>query len=82
MRQYLCQELEKMGILCVPSHTNFVLFKIDQDAREMVKVLERQKILVRPFGFHDSQWIRVSCGTKKELQAFLSSFAELIKVRN
>lgn len=82
MRQYLCQELEKMGILCVPSHTNFVLFKIDQDAREMVKVLERQKILVRPFGFHDSQWIRVSCGTKEELQDFLSSFAELIKVRN
>jgi histidinol-phosphate aminotransferase len=82
VRQYLCQELEKMGILCVPSHTNFVLFKIDQDAREMVKVLERQKILVRPFGFHDSQWIRVSCGTKEELQAFLSSLAELIKVRN
>ena len=48
----------------------------------MAKVLERQKILVRPFGFHDSQWIRVSCGTKKELQAFLSSFAELIKVKN
>jgi histidinol-phosphate aminotransferase len=78
MRQYLCQELEKMGILCVPSHTNFVLFKIDQDAREMVKVLERQKIFVRPFAFHDSQWIRVSCGTKQELQTFILSLTQLI----
>jgi histidinol-phosphate aminotransferase len=71
-----------MGILSVPSHTNFVLFKIERDARELAEILERQKILIRPFGFQDSQWIRVSCGTKEELQAFLSSLAKLIKVRN
>jgi histidinol-phosphate aminotransferase len=78
VKRYLCQELEKMGILCVPSHTNFVLFKIDQDARELAKKLEELKILVRPFEFHDCQWIRVSCGTKEELQAFLSSLASFL----
>lgn len=75
MRQHLCQELEKLGLLCIPSHTNFVLFQIDQDARELAKKLEESKILVRPFGFHGKQWIRVSCGTKEELQIFISSLS-------
>jgi histidinol-phosphate aminotransferase len=78
VRNYLCQELENLGLSCIPSHTNFVLFKTGQNARELAKKLEGRKILVRPFGFHDRQWLRVSCGTKEELQAFVSSLAELI----
>jgi len=79
VKGYLCQELEKMGILCIPSHANFVLFEIDQNARELAKDLERQKILVRPFEFFDRQWIRVSCGAKDELQAFISALAPLLE---
>ena len=78
MRQFLCRELEKLGLACIPSHTNFVLFRVDQDARELAKKLEESKILVRSFGFHDKQWIRVSCGTKQELQAFVSTLAVLL----
>lgn len=78
MRQYLSQELEKLGLECIPSHTNFVLFKVDQDARALAKKLEESKILVRPFGFHGSQWIRVSCGTKEELKTFVSALAAFL----
>lgn len=78
MRQYLSQELEKSGLACIPSHTNFVLFEIDRDARVLAKKLEELKILVRPFGFHGSQWIRVSCGTKEELKTFVSTIATLL----
>jgi histidinol-phosphate aminotransferase len=80
MRQYLCQELKKMGFMHIPSQTNFVLFQIDQDSRQLAKKLEESKILVRPFGFHNKQWIRVSCGTKKEIQVFLASLAKLVGV--
>jgi histidinol-phosphate aminotransferase len=75
---FLYGELEKLGLFCIPTQTNFVLFKVDQDARELTKKLEEKKILVRPFGMHDSQWIRVSCGTKEELQAFISSLTALV----
>lgn len=78
MRQYLSRELEKSGLACIPSHTNFVLFEIDRDARALAKKLEEMKILVRPFGFHGSQWIRVSCGTKEELKTFVSALATLL----
>jgi histidinol-phosphate aminotransferase len=78
MRRYLYQELEGMGFTCVPSHTNFVLFQIGQDARDLADKLEKRKILVRPFVFHGRQWIRVSCGTKDELQAFLSALKTIM----
>lgn len=78
VKSYLYGELEKLDLYYIPSHTNFVLFKVGQDAVELTKKLELQKILVRPFEMHDKQWIRVSCGTKEELQAFIFSLAESI----
>ena len=75
---FLYGELEKLGLFYIPSQTNFVLFRIDQDARELTKKMEENKILVRPFAMHGSQWVRVSCGTKEELQAFISALVELI----
>jgi histidinol-phosphate aminotransferase len=78
VREYLIRELEDLGLACIPSHTNFILFQVDQNARELSKTLEGMNILVRPFGFHDRQWIRVSCGTREELRSFAVFFAELI----
>lgn len=78
VRKYLYQELEKLGLACIPSHTNFILFQVDRNAQELAKKLEGMKILVRPFGFHNRQWIRVSCGNREELRSFAVSLAELI----
>ena len=74
-KTYLCGELKNLGLSYVPSHTNFVFFNVDQDAAELVAKLEAQNILVRSFLMHDKQWIRVSLGTKDELQTFISSLA-------
>lgn len=77
VKSYLYGELEKLDLYYIPSHTNFVLFKVDQTASELTQKLELQKILVRPFEMHDKQWIRVSCGTKEELRAFIFGTASL-----
>lgn len=74
----LYEELEKLGLFYIPSHTNFVLFNTDRNASELTKKMEQQKILVRPFGIHDKQWIRVSCGTQKEIQTFVSTLATFL----
>jgi histidinol-phosphate aminotransferase len=78
VKRYLVGELEKLGLSCIASHTNFVLFEVNQDSADLAKKLELQKILVRPFGFHDKQWIRVSCGTKEESRAFISSLTAFL----
>jgi histidinol-phosphate aminotransferase len=78
VKSYLYGELEKRGLFYIPSHTNFVLFRVDRSARELTEKLAKQNIFVRPFGLHDRQWVRVSLGTKEELRVLVNSLAESV----
>jgi histidinol-phosphate aminotransferase len=77
-KTFLYEELDKRGLFTVPSQTNFVLFRVDQEAKTLAGRLEEEKIFVRSFRFDDKQWLRVSCGTRDELQAFLHSLDKTI----
>ncbi|KPK91319.1 hypothetical protein AMJ80_07465 [bacterium SM23_31] len=68
-RAYFCEVLDKLGYFYIPSHTNFVIFKINRSAREFVGEVLKNKIRIRSFEFHDEQWIRVSIGTMNEMRA-------------
>jgi len=74
---YLSTQLENMGYNYIPSHTNFVLFEIKRPAEDMAQEFKRNNILVRPLQFGESQWIRVSLGTLKDMQTFVSTLANL-----
>ncbi|MGD8534563.1 MAG: histidinol-phosphate transaminase [Candidatus Aminicenantes bacterium] len=75
VKSYLYKELERLGLFYVPSHTNFVLIKVNQDSREMSKKFEDRNILILPFQFNDENWIRVSLGTMEEIQTFASALS-------
>ncbi|MCH8287285.1 histidinol-phosphate transaminase [candidate division KSB1 bacterium] len=77
-RAYLTGELEKMGYFYVPSHTNFVLFRIDRKARDFADELKEKNILVRTVSFNKSEWIRVSIGTPDEIQKFVEVLIETV----
>jgi histidinol-phosphate aminotransferase len=77
MKLYLYEELERLGYFYVPSHTNFVLFKVRQDALRMVKKFKERNILVRAFVFNRDHWIRVSLGNFAEMQKFVSALEEI-----
>ncbi len=76
-KAYLCTQLENMGYNYIPSHTNFVLFEVKRPAADMAQEFQRKGVLVRPFQFMDSQWIRVSLGTLKDMQVFVSALAAI-----
>ncbi len=76
-KAYLCTQLENMGYDYIPSHTNFVLFKVKRPAKEVAEDFERNNILVRSFQDKDNQWIRVSLGTLKEMQTFVSALIDI-----
>jgi histidinol-phosphate aminotransferase len=78
MRRYLGAELDRLGLSYAPSQTNFLLFQVGQDAEEMAEEFEQRRILVRPFNFYGRNWIRVSIGTQKDIQAFLSALADFV----
>jgi histidinol-phosphate aminotransferase len=75
-RNYLTGELDKLGYMYVPSHTNFVLFKIDRKAREFADELSKRNIFVRTLSTKDQEWIRVSIGTPEEIQKFVEVLSE------
>jgi histidinol-phosphate aminotransferase len=74
---YLYEELKRLDYFSVPSHTNFVLFKVRQDALRMVRELKKRNILVRAFEINRDHWIRVSLGTYEEMETFVSALEEI-----
>ena len=77
VKAYLCTQLENMGYNYIPSHTNFVLFKVKRPAQDVAEDFKGNNILVRPFQFRDSQWIRVSLGILKDMQTFISALSNI-----
>jgi len=77
-KRYLYQELERRGLFYIPSQTNFVLFQIEQDARDTVKAFEAQGVLLRGFPIRDKNWIRVSIGTQAEMERFVAVLDRIV----
>jgi histidinol-phosphate aminotransferase len=71
-RAFVMSELERMGLYCIPSHTNFVLFAIPGDAEETRLALAQRGVQVRAFSFRDRSWIRVSLGSRDQMQSFMT----------
>ncbi len=77
VKSHLYQELERIGLTSIPSHTNFVLFRVNRDSQEMLKEFEGRNVLIRAFNFNDDNWVRVSLGTMEETQAFVNVLADI-----
>jgi histidinol-phosphate aminotransferase len=77
VKSFLFKELKKMGFETIGSETNFVLFRVGRDSQELAEELEKRSILVRPFHFQGSYWIRVSLGTFREINTFLARIKEI-----
>jgi histidinol-phosphate aminotransferase len=65
-------ELRRLGFAFIPSHTNFILFRVQPDSQELAQELEERSFLVRPFKFAGADWIRVSLGTREEMKALVA----------
>ncbi len=76
-RSYMCQELRRLGYIFIPSYTNFIIFKVQQDSQELAKKLEDRSFLVRAFSFGGADWLRVSLGTPGEMRAFIANLEDL-----
>jgi len=76
VKSFLHDQLVKRGYFCIPSQANFVLFRVQGNAKEKAQELGDQNIRVRPFEFKGKSWIRVSLGTLDEMKTFISFIRE------
>ncbi|MER9707552.1 histidinol-phosphate transaminase [Mesorhizobium sp. M0204] len=80
-RQRVTAALSQLGFSVTPSHANFLLARVPagQDGSWWQAALERQKILVAYFPDNGLEHcIRVSIGTKEQLDAFLAAARDIV----
>ena len=76
---FLYSEFKKLGLRYVPSVTNFILFEVGQNARQICDKLLRKGIIVRNMqGWGMDTFIRVTVGRDKENKRFIRELKKII----
>ncbi len=77
-REWLSCELKKMGCAVLPSQANFIFVKPKRKASEIFEELRRTGIIVRYFNLpRISDYIRVTIGTRENMELFLAEMRNL-----
>ncbi len=79
-RTWLCAELEKDGRRHIPSQTNFVMIDVGADVAPVVAAFRERSILVGRRFPSLPTWLRVSMGTRREMELFLAALRDIVKV--
>ena len=78
-RRYLAEHLEKLGFDVLPSQANFVFARPPMPAGALFEKLKERKILVRYWDLPRlSDGIRISIGTRHELEALIAATEEIL----
>ena len=82
-REWLNEELTKLGCKCYPSYANFVFFETPYSASEIGEKLLQKGIIVRPCGgWGYEKHLRVSIGTTEQNKEFLQGIKEVLQTMN
>ncbi|MCL6481621.1 MAG: histidinol-phosphate transaminase [Firmicutes bacterium] len=80
-RRWVCAELERDGRRYIPSETNFVMVHVGQDVTPVIEAFRKRHILVGRKFPSLPDWLRVSIGTRKEMEVFLAALREIVPSR-
>ncbi len=79
-KYYLYAALNKIGLFFVPSVTNFILVDVKRDCLGVFKELLKYGVIVRDMKqYRLDNFIRVTIGTEKENQKFVSALKSVLK---
>ena len=79
--QYLQNEFSKLGVLFLPSATNFIttIWKSEDEAKSIVNKLMKSGIIVRHLkSFGWPNYIRISTGLKEENKRLISQLKSIL----
>jgi histidinol-phosphate aminotransferase len=76
-KDHIYATLDGLGLVYMPSHTNFVFFKPKKELNSFNKELEKRGVLAgRPFP-PLLEWSRISTGTTQEMQQFRMAMQQI-----
>lgn len=77
VKKSVCAELDALGYRYIPSHANFMMIDLRQDARPTISALRMRGVEVgRPFPAL-SNFMRVTIGTAAEMKVFMENFKQV-----
>ena len=79
-RDFLTEELSKIGFTVLPSKTNFIFAKSDRiDGGELYSALREKGVLVRHFTAERiSAFNRITIGTREQMETFVAAVKEIL----
>ncbi|HEY0741571.1 MAG TPA: histidinol-phosphate transaminase [Chryseosolibacter sp.] len=77
-REYVTEELKKLGMNPIPSYTNFVLFPIQMPVKDLLGRMVEKGVGIRGYEINSKPFARVSIGTMDEMKLFMKSMYEIV----
>jgi histidinol-phosphate aminotransferase len=76
-RRLACEGFDRLGIRYFPSQANFVLFYAGERAVPLRDALRERGVLVRDRSYEIQGCVRVTIGTREQIQRFLAELEQL-----
>lgn len=73
VRKYTIEQLENLKIRCIPSHTNFVYFSLENYNKDFFEQLKKNTILGTKIYEEKGKWSRITIGTMDEMKQFIKA---------
>lgn len=70
-REFTIQELQKLSIVCIPSHTNFIYFSLANYEKDYFALLKANNIEGTMIFEESGKWTRITVGTMHEMERFI-----------
>jgi histidinol-phosphate aminotransferase len=78
-REKYYQAFERLGIKYYPSHTNFILFKVNRPAADIYETMLKEGVIIRPLAVQGLPYhLRISIGTESENQRAIAALEKAL----
>lgn len=81
-RDWMCAQLTKSGHKFIPSQANFVMIDVNTDVKPVVEAFRAKNILVGRRFAGMPNFLRVSIGTRPEMEKFMAAFDEIVPAKD
>ena len=78
VKQYVYAELEKFGYSYIPSQANFMMIDLRREVEPVIKAMADHGVEVGRFFPPLPNFMRVTIGTKPQMESFVSAFREVM----
>jgi histidinol-phosphate aminotransferase len=78
VRAFVTSELDKMGYESIPSQANFIMFDCKRPVVPLIQALKERNVRVGRLFPALPNYMRLTIGTKSEMEAFLAAFRQAI----